>query len=281
MMRVFRSRLFVAGLAGFVLAGVGGGVAWALQSPVDGSGVIHACYNPSTGAMKLDTKGACPLTGTKTPITWNAQGQPGPAGQAGPAGPEGSAGPTGDPGAPGAPGAPGQSVTNTKLAAGDANCPTGGSAFTVGNGSPTYACNGNGATHAYVGSETNQTTLNSAYGDIIVLPVPQVCGSQYCSYVVNAQVVVDGYAPEPAGYASAGCVLVDNVGARLIGSVIASQIWAIPSPDFQESTLSLTAATSGPLTAIHLTCGGGGTGPGATTKAMQATVTAQQVNGVN
>ena len=89
MRRVFRSRLLIACVAGGLTAIVSGGVAWALQSPVDGNGVIHACYNPTTGAVKLDTKGVCPATGTKTPISWNAQGQPGPAG------------PKGDPGASG------------------------------------------------------------------------------------------------------------------------------------------------------------------------------------
>lgn len=77
-------RVFLAcALTGMVTSLVVGGVAWALQSPVDGNGVIHACYNSSTGAMSLDTKGTCPARGKTTPITWNAtgpKGDPGPSG---------------------------------------------------------------------------------------------------------------------------------------------------------------------------------------------------------
>lgn len=77
--------------AGIVAAGgTGGAVAWALQSPIDGNGVIHGCYNPSSGALKLDVVGKCPAKGMTTPITWNAQG------------------PKGDPGQQGVPGPPGQ-----------------------------------------------------------------------------------------------------------------------------------------------------------------------------
>jgi hypothetical protein len=47
---------------------------------------VHACYNPSTGAVKLNVKGTCPFTGAKTPITWSVQG------------PQGPPGPHGDPG---------------------------------------------------------------------------------------------------------------------------------------------------------------------------------------
>ena len=70
-MSFFRSRIFVACVASTVTALVVGGVAWAVQSPIDGAGVIHACYAPSTGAISLNVKGACPTRGKTTPITWN------------------------------------------------------------------------------------------------------------------------------------------------------------------------------------------------------------------
>jgi hypothetical protein len=73
--------LFASARTAIVTSLVVGGVAWALQSPVDGNGVIHACYNPTTGAMHLNVKGTCPTTGQKTPITWNAQGPQGPPGR--------------------------------------------------------------------------------------------------------------------------------------------------------------------------------------------------------
>jgi hypothetical protein len=95
-MRLFRSRLFAMAVASVGTMLVVGGVAWAVQSPVDGSGVVHACYNPSTGGMHLNVRGSCPAKGQTTPITWNAtgpQGVPGQQGVQGPAGPPGPAGP--------------------------------------------------------------------------------------------------------------------------------------------------------------------------------------------
>ncbi len=77
-------------------------------------------------------------------------GQPGATGPAGPAGPKGAMGDKGDPGNAGLMGATGStgamgnnglSVTAMSLAAGDPNCPAGGSQFTAGLVT-TYACNG-------------------------------------------------------------------------------------------------------------------------------------------
>jgi len=95
-MRIFKSRLFAACAASVITALAVGGVAWAVQSPVDGAGVVHGCYNPSTGAFKLNVAGGCPAKGDTTPISWNAQG---PQGATGPAGPQGLVGPQGPAGA--------------------------------------------------------------------------------------------------------------------------------------------------------------------------------------
>lgn len=76
-MRVLRSRLFIAAVASTLTAFVVGGVAWAVQSPVDGSGAVHACYNPKNGAVNLNVNGACPAKGRSAPISWNVQGPPG------------------------------------------------------------------------------------------------------------------------------------------------------------------------------------------------------------
>jgi Divergent InlB B-repeat domain len=70
MLRFFRSRFFVACVASTVTALVVGGIAWAATSPVDSSGVIHACYNPNKGTLHLNVTGSCPTTGQRTPITW-------------------------------------------------------------------------------------------------------------------------------------------------------------------------------------------------------------------
>lgn len=95
MLLFLKSRFLVAVVSCVLTATVVGGIAWAAQSPVDGDGVIHGCYNPSTGAFKLQTKVACPATGAKTPISWNAQGIQGPTGNTGATGAQGVQGPTG------------------------------------------------------------------------------------------------------------------------------------------------------------------------------------------
>jgi hypothetical protein len=58
------------GLAVLVAGGTAGAVT-AVQSPIDSNGLIHACYNPNTGAVKLNVKTSCPAIGDKTPITWS------------------------------------------------------------------------------------------------------------------------------------------------------------------------------------------------------------------
>src|SRR5690242_8541464 len=86
-MRILKSRLFIAVVASVTTLLVAGGVAWAVQSPVDANGVMHACYNPTNGNVHLDVVGHCPTTGQKTPITWSTQGPQGVQGIQGPQGP--------------------------------------------------------------------------------------------------------------------------------------------------------------------------------------------------
>jgi hypothetical protein len=75
MLRTVRSRWFIAVIAALVSAVVVGGIAWAVstppQNPVDANGNIHACYNPKSGAMKLQTVSAC--SSKQTPIAWTQQ----------------------------------------------------------------------------------------------------------------------------------------------------------------------------------------------------------------
>lgn len=66
------------------------------------------------------------------------EGDPGEPGERGEAGDPGETGETGEAGEPGP---PGESLTVAALAVGDANCPAGGTAFTVSS-TTTYACNG-------------------------------------------------------------------------------------------------------------------------------------------
>ena len=96
-------------------------------------------------------------------------GPNGAQGTTGPTGPTGHTGLTGPTGPTGSQGLPGNSVVGASIA-GNANCPYGGSSFTVG-GTTTYACNGSkvlavtnsnisttiltAACQAYVGSKTD------------------------------------------------------------------------------------------------------------------------------
>jgi Collagen triple helix repeat (20 copies) len=141
-------RIVITGAAALALV-AGGTAAGATMaaSPVDSSGVINGCWtnaaiNGSHAFVLQDAGTSCPK-GT-TAISWSQKGPQGPTGPAGPAGPAGPQGPKGDTGATGPAGADGhdgQSVTSQALAAGDQNCPAGGSSFASASGT-TYACNG-------------------------------------------------------------------------------------------------------------------------------------------
>src|SRR4051794_6820668 len=78
--RILRSRLTV-GVAAFLVGLTIAGTAWAMKSPIDSAGVVHACYNPSTGSVRLNVTGSCPAKGDRTPITWSVTGPPGTAGK--------------------------------------------------------------------------------------------------------------------------------------------------------------------------------------------------------
>jgi len=67
-----------------------GGVAY--SSIPDPQGVIHGCYDNTTGALRvIDTAGPDVCRGGETALDWNQQGQPGPTGHTGLPGPPGVA----------------------------------------------------------------------------------------------------------------------------------------------------------------------------------------------
>jgi hypothetical protein len=112
--RRLRTLLLVACGALFVSAGV----AYATIPAADGTYTACVSQPVQSGKLKgvaavglLDTavKPTCP-SGTNQ-VTWNKQGQPGPAGPQGPPGPQGAAGPQGPQGPAGAPGAQGSAGT--------------------------------------------------------------------------------------------------------------------------------------------------------------------------
>src|SRR2546430_10078925 len=77
----------LVGSSVLVVAAVGGLIP-------DPDGVIHGCYDNTTGAMRVVT-GVTSCAGTETPLSWNQAGVPGATGQAGPIGLPGVAGPAG------------------------------------------------------------------------------------------------------------------------------------------------------------------------------------------
>lgn len=104
----------------------------------DAAGVIHGCFQPQAGLVRIIDSSTTGCHRGEVPIAWN---QTGVAGPMGPTGPIGLTGPTGQTGAIGPQGVPGESVIGESLALSDDNCPYGGSRFTLA-GAVTYACNG-------------------------------------------------------------------------------------------------------------------------------------------
>lgn len=67
----------------------------ALSTPITSSAdVVIACMNKTNGGVRVVTD-AVQCQNSEVPISWNAEGLPGPAGPTGPAGPAGPTGPTG------------------------------------------------------------------------------------------------------------------------------------------------------------------------------------------
>jgi len=102
-----RPRTVLIGVAAGIALVAGSTAAYAaIATPIDSSGVIHACYYPATaGSHKVVLQNVgtrCPR-GT-TAIKWNQKGPAGPVGAAGPQGPPGPQGATGPEGPQGPPG---------------------------------------------------------------------------------------------------------------------------------------------------------------------------------
>jgi hypothetical protein len=104
-----------------VSAAVTAGSAYA--SIPDASGIIHGCYNLSTGATRIIDTALTSCTIKEKALAWEQKGPQGPAGPVGPAG------------------AAGQSVVGQSVGVGDPSCPYGGAKFSIGSAS-TYVCNG-------------------------------------------------------------------------------------------------------------------------------------------
>lgn len=122
---------------------IGTAMVCAITSTARAATVIHACYNKSTGDVKIIVPPKTCATGEQA-VSWNVEGPVGPKGPAGPVGPKGTIGATGPHGPVGPKGATGatglQGVAGPQGPAG-AQGPTGpqgpqgpqGAAGTAGN----------------------------------------------------------------------------------------------------------------------------------------------------
>jgi hypothetical protein len=91
-----RSKILVAlAIATVAVAGA------ALAAIPDRDGVIHACRNVHSGAVRIVAKASACRSGERA-LAWNQRGAAGPTGPAGPAGPQGAAGAQGPQGPAGA-----------------------------------------------------------------------------------------------------------------------------------------------------------------------------------
>lgn len=88
--------------AGRLLLAIGGTIALSSQAAIpDSSGVIHACYQASSGGVRIIDNAVASCRGSEVAIQWSVQGNVGPQGATGPAGPAGPTGPTGATGSTG------------------------------------------------------------------------------------------------------------------------------------------------------------------------------------
>ena len=174
-----------------------------------------------------------------------AAGQPGQKGDPGQQGQQGQQGQKGDTGA---------SVVNTPLPVGDATCPNGGAMFTVGGGSPTYACTGStgpqgvqgppgtgGGSTATPGHVTRSglTPLTDAFTPVVTFP-----SLPAGAYLLTLSGSVDALGP---------AVTVEcSVDDSLLGNAFNSYTAAFPG-ELRSLSMTRAIATSGGRD-IHVLC---------------------------
>jgi Collagen triple helix repeat (20 copies) len=171
MRRLHTIVLTSAGALALVAGGTAAGAA--IAGPVDGTGVVHACYTNAAAkgshvVVLQDAGSSCP-SGT-TAVSWNQQGPAGPAGAAGQAGATGPAGPAGSQGPAGPQGPKGD--TGAQGPAGPA-----GSAGSVA-GSPCTFPGGQSGTISVTTSAVGAMTLT--------------CSSPACTHDTGLQASTNG-----------------------------------------------------------------------------------------
>jgi hypothetical protein len=186
----------------------------------EGSGLIHACYLKSGGALRVIDSSVTNCKPTETSLNWNMQGTPGPQGAAGATGPAGPAGPAGPQG------------------------PQGPS----GPGGPAGPQGERGPSDDYVRETGSRIDLPSGVlTEIASVDVPQG------SYDVRASILLQSTATTAAHITTCG-IAVNGVNFGGSSAVLAPT----PSPlGFDETTLAVEApvlAGSAGTTTITLAC---------------------------
>jgi hypothetical protein len=254
----FGRRSVAIGAAVLAALGLAAGLAYA-KIPGPGN-VFSACMLNNVGTIRLIDKSLpdsnlmshC-KAGLETEVSWNQKGDPGipgPAGKDGAPGKDGARGAdgtTGRDGAPGKDGAPGQdgaSVTNTAEPAG-ANCPNGGSRFTVGAGVPTFACSGRDGTNGADGADgANGVDGHDGSDGVSVTSAPEPAGTHCANggsrftaangvtYACNGAPGTGGVAGQDASSAAgtAGVTITPATGLTEIPGL--SQTLTVPSGSF-------------------------------------------------
>jgi hypothetical protein len=215
-----RHSLIAAGVAGGLAAA--GGIAAA--SVPDEGGVIHACYDASSGQVRIvDPVSGGPKGCGKNEIAvdWNQQGRQGDAGPQGPAGPPGPVGPTG-PGGPAGPTGPagpaGPAGTVQSYSAVQAN-------FFEGAGIPddtaqhafasvtvpagTYAVFAKGIIGSTLNVDAFSSTICLIRQGSVELDSIQL-GSQVTNEVTQVPFSLQGIASSGAGSLSLACIAVEG-----------------------------------------------------------------------
>jgi hypothetical protein len=215
--------ILISAGAGFVLLAGGATARAAIAGPVDGSGVIHACYDTGGNLKVIDASATCPKG--YTPLNWSQTGPQGATGPQGPKGDTGAAGATGPAGAIGATGPAGPKGDTGAVGPAGATGPAGppGDGGAAGPAGPTGATGpagpqgppGPGAPPVHSGGDTARglgivncggsvSVSNSAYTGDVWFAVTRSSG---CSGLMNIVIsagagtgtVFDLYAGQPVG----------------------------------------------------------------------------------
>ncbi|MFL5821966.1 MAG: hypothetical protein ACJ764_00830 [Solirubrobacteraceae bacterium] len=216
-----------------------GAAAIAVAATQSSSGVIHACYAKSGGALRRTGNGKC--KSSERAISWNQRGPRGPRGPkgaTGPRGPKGATGPTGPTGTTGSTGSTGstgpttinQSTVRTALSGGpDVTLATAGTLQLLGR--------------------CKAPTVGNSAAQLVIKNTSGTAAAQYDNSTGTAG--TDG-TPVPVG----GEVIASTTNAEddAMGSGIAQAVFSALSSNGDHLAAQAWGAAGGALTGVPATC---------------------------